>query len=286
MRRDDVRRDAAFDQPDGVMRPAEQRILRQRHAAQAPSARRAACRWPIRPARETTNARRARRREPHAQHAARRGAEPVVGRLAVDQESHAVRRAARWRRARRRCRAPRRRRTAARSASRPRRAAARRPPPAPPGCPSRRTTPRPNIMPCSSGSERTAARSRSASRRRPAAAASSRAKTLKRPSVDRLLGDVVAALRRNAASHAPTSPSRPVVESMSTSCARRDRIDGHLLDASYRIHRSSSVRASVFSSRYLTMTGVASDRPHSRPAPTVTAARPGTTTAPSGTTSG
>src|SRR5262245_36880095 len=54
----------------------------------------------------------------------------------------------------------------------------------------------------------------------------------------------------------------------------------------YRNHRSSSVRASVRSSRYLTTTGVASDRPHSLPAPTVTARAPGTTTAPSGTISG
>src|SRR5207253_680111 len=58
------------------------------------------------------------------------------------------------------------------------------------------------------------------------------------------------------------------------------------LPGRYRSHRSSSVRASVRSSRYLTMTGVASDRPHSFPAPTVTAREPGTTTAPSGTMSG
>ena len=58
------------------------------------------------------------------------------------------------------------------------------------------------------------------------------------------------------------------------------------LDVIYRIHASSSVRVSVRSSRYLTITGVASDKPHSRPAPTVTARAPGTTTAPSGITSG
>ena len=34
VRRDDVRRDAAFDQPDGVVRASEQRIVRQRDAAQ------------------------------------------------------------------------------------------------------------------------------------------------------------------------------------------------------------------------------------------------------------
>src|SRR6185436_5880878 len=54
----------------------------------------------------------------------------------------------------------------------------------------------------------------------------------------------------------------------------------------YRIHASSSVRVSVRSSRYLTITGVASARPQSFPAPTVTARAPGTTTAPSGTTIG
>src|SRR6202008_2921092 len=54
----------------------------------------------------------------------------------------------------------------------------------------------------------------------------------------------------------------------------------------YRIHASSSVRVSVRESRYFTITGVASDRPHSVPLPAVTARAPGTTTAPSGTTSG
>ena len=46
---------------------------------------------------------------------------------------------------------------------------------------------------------------------------------------------------------------------MSTSVARRPR------RGIYRIHASSSVRVSVRSSRYLTITGVASDRPHSLP---------------------
>ena len=78
----------------------------------------------------------------------------------------------------------------------------------------------------------------------------------------------------------PTSPSLPV-----------DRFDVDQLSRRarrwiYRIHFSSSVRASVLSSRYFTITGVASDRPHSLPAPTVTARAPGTTTAPAGTTSG
>ena len=38
-------------------------------------------------------------------------------------------------------------------------------------------------------------------------------------------------------------------------------------DLRQRIHASSSVRVSVRSSRYFTMTGVASDRPHSVPLP-------------------
>ena len=87
--------------------------------------------------------------------------EPVVGRLAVDQKPAAVRPRGSPR-ARRRCRAPRRPRTAGRRASRPRAAGHRPPPPAPPECPSRRTprgrrSDRPRC-----GSERTAARNRSA----------------------------------------------------------------------------------------------------------------------------
>src|SRR5262249_15451337 len=57
-------------------------------------------------------------------------------------------------------------------------------------------------------------------------------------------------------------------------------------DDVYRIHASSSVRVSVRESRYFTMTGVASERPHSTPFPEVTARAPGTTTAPSGPTRG
>src|SRR5204863_609996 len=54
----------------------------------------------------------------------------------------------------------------------------------------------------------------------------------------------------------------------------------------YRIHASSSVRVSVRESRYFTITGVASESPHSGPLPAVAARAPGTTTAPSGMTSG
>ena len=86
-RRDDVRRDAAGDQADGVVRPAEHRIGRQLDRRAARSARRSACRSPTRRARETTNARRGRvARSLSAQDAARRQAEAVVGRLAVDQK--------------------------------------------------------------------------------------------------------------------------------------------------------------------------------------------------------
>src|SRR5207253_5869460 len=54
----------------------------------------------------------------------------------------------------------------------------------------------------------------------------------------------------------------------------------------YRIHASSSVRVSVRESRYLMITGVDNDSPHSGPLPAVTARAPGTTTAPGGITSG
>src|SRR5436853_7541775 len=67
-------------------------------------------------------------------------------------------------------------------------------------------------------------------------------------------------------------------------CSRQ--LDGVDASANYLIHASSSVRVSVRESRYFTITGVASDSPHSRPFPTVTTRAPGTTTAPSGMTSG
>src|SRR5262245_32438230 len=53
-----------------------------------------------------------------------------------------------------------------------------------------------------------------------------------------------------------------------------------------RIHASSPVRVSVRSSRYFTMTGVASESPQAPPAPDWTARSPGPTTAPPGTISG
>ena len=95
--------------------------------------------------------------------------------------------------------------------------------------------------------ERTAARSRSAWRTRPTATARrpAVAMTLKRVVVDRLLGDRRSRGRAGSrASQRPHSPSRPVVESMSTSARRRER------DDVYRIHASSSVRVSVRESRY------------------------------------
>src|SRR4030095_1438986 len=61
---------------------------------------------------------------------------------------------------------------------------------------------------------------------------------------------------------------------------------GHDIGQVYLTHCSRFVRASVFSSRYLTITGVDRLSPHCGPIPCVTARDPGTTTAPSGTTSG
>src|SRR3954468_1165382 len=58
------------------------------------------------------------------------------------------------------------------------------------------------------------------------------------------------------------------------------------VSALYLIASSRAVRASVRSSRYFTMIGVAIERPHSRALPPVSGLVPGTTTAPSGTVSG
>ena len=63
---------------------------------------------------------------------------------------------------------------------------------------------------------------------------------------------------------------------VSEPCARLRLASGRGVDIDerpcerYRIHASSSVRVSVRESRYLTMTGVASDRPHSGPLPPAT----------------
>ena len=90
--------------------------------------------------------------------------------------------------------------------------------------------------------------------------------TLLRPPLERLLEHRIATaaqVRRNHRRDLALAAGRRIdVDQLSR---EGDRI--------YRIHASSSVRASVFSSRYLTITGVASARPHSRPAPTVTGAR-------------
>ena len=98
-RRNDVRRDAALDQADGVERPARDpdrrpvdgakgdervdELVDRRHAE-------------LRQARVRRAARRA---QPRAIDAARRGGEPVVGRLAVDQEARSGRDDVRGRRA-------------------------------------------------------------------------------------------------------------------------------------------------------------------------------------------
>src|SRR6266508_2233448 len=53
-----------------------------------------------------------------------------------------------------------------------------------------------------------------------------------------------------------------------------------------RKRSSRAAEASVFASRYLTMTGVCRERPHSLPFPSRTARAPGTTTAPAGISRG
>ena len=148
-------------------------------------------------------------------------------------------------------------------------------------CPSRRTSRGRRSDRPRRGSGKTAARSRSAWRTRPPAAAASGtvARTLKRDVVDRLLGDGEAeraqVVRQPAARLALAAGRRVDVDQRAR---QRDEIDA----GGHRIHASSSVRVSVRESRYFTMTGVASDRPHSGPFPPVTARAPGTTTAPSG----
>ena len=113
MRRHHVGRHAAVDEPDRVVRAAQLDVLGQLHAAHHHQRVEQLVdrRLPQLGKRRVRGA--ARRDQPHAQDAAGGDAEPVVGRLAVDQVAHARRRALRWPRARRRCRALRRRRTAA-----------------------------------------------------------------------------------------------------------------------------------------------------------------------------
>src|SRR5690606_9085819 len=96
---------------------------------------------------------------------------------------------------------------------------------------------------------------------------------------ERLLEHGVSALAQERGKHARHFPFPP---------GGRVDVDqqpgeGDEVDVAHRIQVSSSVRVSVRSSRYFTMTGVASESPHSRPVPTVTCRAPGTTTAPSGT---
>src|SRR5262249_22456721 len=94
--------------------------------------------------------------------------------------------------------------------------------------------------------------------------------------VHRLLGD--------GESLFTEEPGEPLARLLLAACRRID-VDERPRQR-YRIHASSSVRVSVRESRYFTMPGVASDNPHSGPLPPVTARAPGTTTAPSGMTSG
>ena len=91
-----------------------------------------------------------------------------------------------------------------------------------------------------------------------------RAITLNRVVVDRLFGDGEA--ERAQVVGQPAARLRP--RGRSSNRCRRARASGDEIDGRvYRIHASSSVRVSVRESRYFTMTGVASERPHSGPLP-------------------
>ena len=196
--------------------------------------------------------------------------EPVVGRLAVDQK-RAIRAASRSRSPRHRCRALRRRRTAARRAARRARAAARPPRPARPGSPSRRT--RRGRRAARLDVARKERRHAVEVRREHDRGRIERGEHVEPPAGDRLLDDGVAERPELAASHAPASASRPVVESMSMSAAQSDasKLDFIVLSSvgsALDIDRSSSaVRASVRSSRYFD-----DDRRRDRQAPLAAAA--------------
>ena len=82
--------------------------------------------------------------------------------------------------------------------------------------------------------------------------------TLKRPSTTGCRVDVVAE---------PLERARDELARLALAPGRRIDVDelARQPDLRQRIHASSSVRVSVRSSRYFTMTGVASDSPHSLP---------------------
>ena len=120
---------------------------------------------------------------------------------------------------------------------------------------------------------------------RPVAGAPRRGDDVEPVIVDWLFDDAEAELAQVAGQPAAGlafAPGRRIDVDERARRARRDRRRYR----DYLIHASSSVRVSVRESRYFTITGVASDSPHSGPFPTVTARAPGTTTAPSGMTSG
>ena len=191
-RRHDVRRHAASDQSDGVMRPPQHRIRTAAAASAAAPAHRAACRWPIRPVPETTSAPPG--RPPSAAGATRRGRIARGDCPSARRRSEtAIHSPACWPRARRRCPALRRRRTPARrgvSPSRRSRSAAA-------TCAARIPWRRTTRVRCRRSPEtrlgRTAARSRSASRRRPRRIGDGRDDVESRRS-DALLGDGKAAV--------------------------------------------------------------------------------------------
>ena len=169
-RRDDVRRDAAGDESDRVMRPAEHRVRRQRHLAQRDERIEQLVDRRVAQLGKRRMRGAAGRAQLDAQDPARRGAEAIVGRLAVDQkpaQAAGVRAVGDLRAV-----------AAALFADDKQQADARltlprgaRPPPrpAPRECLSRRTIPGRRADRPRRGSERTAARNRSASRGPPTA---------------------------------------------------------------------------------------------------------------------
>ena len=194
-------------------------------------------------------------------------AERQLGRLAVDQVARLARRWC-WPPWRRRCPAPRRPRTPGRRASRRRRAAARRPPPARRECPWRRRRRGRSSTPSSTrlgknGGTQSKCVEKTSSR------LADRGDDVDAIAIERLLEHRVAAVAQVAGQHArrPRPPARSSTRCRRACAPAPTRSTGSTA--------SSSVRVSVLSSRYLTITGVASDRPHSLPAPTVTDARAG-----------
>ena len=198
VRRHDVRRDASLDETDGVMRSPEQRVLRQLHTAEHHQRVEQFVDGRLTQLGERGMRCPSLRLQTHAQDAARGGTQPVVGRLAVDQEPDAFGSALVGH-------------TGAVTATfltdneqqaetgfASSAATVRRQPPARQECPSRRTRLVRKSGRVRTGSERTAARSRNAWRRRPVAAPTRLRKDVEAAVGHRLLGDPVAQRRQRA----------------------------------------------------------------------------------------